>query len=49
MTARIQLPVRARRGEVIEIRLLIQHAMETGYRYDEGGKDRKSTRLNSSH
>lgn len=38
MTARIQLPATARRGEVIEIRLLIQHPMETGYRFDEGGR-----------
>lgn len=38
MAARIQLPAQARRGEVIEIRLLVQHPMETGYRYDEGGQ-----------
>ncbi len=38
MAARIQIPASARRGEVIEIRLLVQHPMETGYRYDDGGK-----------
>lgn len=38
MAARIQLPSSARRGEVIEIRVLIQHAMETGYRFDEMGR-----------
>ena len=38
MAARIQLPASAKPGEVIEIRLLIQHAMETGYRFDEVGK-----------
>ena len=38
MTARIQVPARAKRGEVIEIRLLVQHPMETGYRYDDAGK-----------
>ncbi len=38
MSARIQLPAGARRGEVIEIRLLVQHPMETGYRFDERGK-----------
>lgn len=38
MTARIQLPAQARRGEVIEVRILIQHAMETGFRFDDVGK-----------
>jgi sulfur-oxidizing protein SoxZ len=38
MAARIQVPSSARRGELIEIRVLIQHPMETGYRYDDGGK-----------
>ena len=38
MAARIQLPVSPRRGEVIEIRVLIHHPMETGYRFDEMGK-----------
>ena len=38
MVARIQLPANAKRGDVIEIRLLVQHPMETGYRFDEGGK-----------
>jgi sulfur-oxidizing protein SoxZ len=38
MTARIQLPAQAKRGEVIEVRILIQHAMETGFRFDDVGK-----------
>ena len=38
MTARIQLPAQARRGEVIEVRIVIQHAMETGFRFDDVGK-----------
>ena len=38
MTARIQFPAQARRGEVIEVRILIQHAMETGFRFDDVGK-----------
>ena len=38
MTARIQVPAQAKPGEVIEIRVLIQHPMETGYRYDDAGK-----------
>lgn len=37
-SARIQLPPDARRGEVIEIRVLIQHPMETGFRYDALGQ-----------
>jgi len=34
MAARIQLPKEAKRGEVIRIRILIQHPMETGFRLD---------------
>lgn len=35
--ALINLPASVRRGEVIEIRTLINHPMETGYRRDSGG------------
>ena len=38
MVARVQLPPRAKRGEVIEIRITIQHPMETGFRYDNVGR-----------
>lgn len=38
MAARIRVPAAARRGEVIEIRLLIGHPMETGYRVNERGQ-----------
>lgn len=38
MTARIQIPKAAKRGEVIEIRIAIQHPMETGFRFDDGGR-----------
>lgn len=38
MVARVQLPRAAKRGEVIEIRIAIQHAMETGFRYDNFGR-----------
>ena len=34
MAARIQMPREAKRGQVIPIRILIQHAMETGFRLD---------------
>jgi len=35
--ALINMPTTARRGEVIEIRTLISHPMETGYRRDSDG------------
>jgi sulfur-oxidizing protein SoxZ len=36
--ARLIFPERIRAGEVITVRLLIQHPMETGYRQDMDGK-----------
>ena len=33
----INFPQRAKRGEIIEIKTLIQHPMETGYRVDNRG------------
>lgn len=36
--ARIVMPASAKKGEVIEIRTLVQHAMEPGYRRDNVGK-----------
>jgi sulfur-oxidizing protein SoxZ len=33
----INLPARAQRGEVVEIKTLIAHPMETGYRLDNTG------------
>jgi sulfur-oxidizing protein SoxZ len=39
MTARmlVNVPKRAKRGDVIEIKTLISHIMETGFRHDETG------------
>lgn len=34
MLARLQLSSPARRGQAIEVRLLVQHPMETGFRFD---------------
>ena len=34
----INVPARAKRGEVITIKTLISHEMETGYRHDNVGK-----------
>jgi sulfur-oxidizing protein SoxZ len=36
--ARILVPSRAKRGELVEIRIAIQHPMETGFRMDNLGK-----------
>src|SRR5258706_4341111 len=38
MAARIQVQREARRGEIIEVRVLIQPPMETGFRYDAFGR-----------
>jgi sulfur-oxidizing protein SoxZ len=35
---RIKIPDRARVGEIIEVRAIIQHAMETGNRKDAAGQ-----------
>jgi sulfur-oxidizing protein SoxZ len=35
---RIVVPAKARKGEVIEIKTLIHHVMETGFRRDNTGK-----------
>lgn len=37
MLARVEVPGRARRGEIILLRIAIQHPMETGYRLDNFG------------
>ena len=38
MAARIDLPKEARRGDLVEVRITIQHPMETGFRVDASGK-----------
>lgn len=38
MLSRIQVPPAARRGEIIQVRIAIQHPMETGYRPDHFGR-----------
>jgi sulfur-oxidizing protein SoxZ len=35
---RVQMPAHARRGEVVTIRTLIAHPMETGLRHDSAGR-----------
>lgn len=36
--ARIQVPSQAQRGEVMTVRVALQHPMETGFRYDNMGR-----------
>lgn len=36
--ALLRLPATARLGDVVEVRLLMQHPMETGFRPDAGGR-----------
>lgn len=38
MAAKIKVPERAKRGEIIEIRSLAIHIMETGFRHDNVGR-----------
>jgi sulfur-oxidizing protein SoxZ len=37
MSARISMPSQAKRGEIIEIRAIVAHHMETGFRRTERG------------
>ena len=36
--ARIQVPAQVKRGEAFEVKVIIRHAMETGYRLTDDGK-----------
>jgi len=47
MAARVQVPREAKRGEVIEVRIAIQHPMETGFRYDNSGRAIPKNVINS--
>jgi sulfur-oxidizing protein SoxZ len=38
MLGRVQVPATVRKGEVFEIRVLLQHAMENGFRRDMNGE-----------
>ena len=38
MLGRIQVPATVRRGETFEVRVLVQHPMETGFRRDLDGR-----------
>jgi sulfur-oxidizing protein SoxZ len=47
MVARVQVPQEAKRGEAIEIRIAIQHPMETGFRFDLMGRAVPKNVINS--
>lgn len=36
--ARVSMPVQAKKGDIVEIKALIRHPMETGYRVDATGQ-----------
>ena len=40
--ARVQLPPSVRRGETVEVRIVIQHAMETGFRRENGERVKRN-------
>jgi sulfur-oxidizing protein SoxZ len=40
--ARIQLPGNAKRGELVEVRIIIQHPMETGFRRENGERVKRN-------
>lgn len=49
MLARIQLSSPIRRGQPMEVRLLIQHPMETGFRFDVLGTAMPKNVVHSLH
>lgn len=38
MVARVQIPKEVKKGDLIPVRIAIQHAMETGFRFDHMGR-----------
>jgi sulfur-oxidizing protein SoxZ len=38
MVARVQVPSEVKKGELIPVRIAIQHPMETGFRFDHMGR-----------
>jgi len=47
MVARVQVPAEVKRGEAIEIKVAIQHPMETGFRFDLMGRAVPKNVINS--
>lgn len=38
MIARVSVPATAKRGDEVEVRIAIQHPMETGFRFEASGR-----------
>ena len=49
MLARLQLSSPVRRGQPLQIRLLVQHPMETGFRFDFSGSAVAKNVIHSLH
>jgi sulfur-oxidizing protein SoxZ len=47
MVARVQVPKEVKRGELIPVRIAIQHPMETGFRFDHMGRTIPKNVVNS--
>jgi sulfur-oxidizing protein SoxZ len=45
--ARVLVPAQAKRGELIDVRIAIQHPMETGFRFDNSGKSIAKNTINN--
>jgi len=45
--ARIQIPASVQRGEVMTVRVAVQHPMETGFRYDSMGRPIEKNVINT--
>jgi sulfur-oxidizing protein SoxZ len=39
MLGRVQVPPSVKRGDVLEVRVIVQHPMETGFRRDMNGRE----------
>ena len=47
LLSRIQVPPSVKRGEVFAVRVALAHPMETGFRYDDNGKQTPYNVINS--
>ena len=47
MVARVSVPASVKRGVIFEVRIVIQHPMETGYRLDDAGRTIPKNVINS--
>ena len=47
LLSRVQVPPSVKRGEVFAVRVALAHPMETGFRYDDNGKQTPYNVINS--